>query len=441
MSVEPSPSKRFPFSFLTSNKGPKKPNQKKSRKNKVIIYGVLALLILAAALASSLKPLQGTVITVEPREFVKGFTEEGQVLAAMEWPLYNSVDGKITSIHVQNGDPVTKGQVLLELDTTDLVYQLDSLKAQLKSVEGQHLQTSSDPHEALIRQQNLFIEQAEKDYLALEQNLARVKALYEAGALPLTQYEEAQLQTESAKNFLEQQKTALDLIYEQHEPLQGTEQIYAGQKEALKAQIRQLENRVSKSKVIAPEDGLIKDCNLKEGEFALIGQLLLKVFADQGYKVESYVLASEAPSIKPGDSVEIIQDTSIGNQALSGQVERVDPAAVERISPLGLKENRVKVTILLHSDSPVIIGSTMDVRFTTHQESDQIMVSKTALFPYGEGEALWVVREGKTQIQPVIKGMENDREVLILEGLASGEQVLLDTDLPGLKEGKTIKSL
>ncbi|TWH59427.1 HlyD family secretion protein [Desulfitobacterium sp. LBE] len=442
MSVEPSPAKGFPFSLFKKGRKPGtlKNNQKTTRKRRIILYGVIAALVLASVLASSLKPLEGTVLTVEPKEFVRGFTEEGQVLAAKEWPLYNSLDGKVVAVHVQNGDSVTKGQTLLELDTTDLAYQLAALKAQLQSVEGQHLQTSGAPINALVRQQTLLIEQAERDAQALEQNHTRMKALYEAGAISLTQYEEIRLQSERARNFLEQQKAALNLLYEQ-QSLPGSEQIYAGQKDALQAQISQLEDRIEKARVTAPEDGLIKDLYLKAGEFAPAAQLLLNVFADKGYKVESYILAKEAPSTKAGDSVEIIQDTNLGNQFLTGTIENVDPSAVERISPLGLKENRVKVSVFLHSESTVIIGSTVDIKFITHRAEAQLMIPKTALFPYQGGDAVWAVHEGKARIRPVVKGMENDREVIILEGLAPGEQVLLDTDLAGLKEGKKIKAL
>lgn len=444
MSVErPSPIKNFPFSFLKkdSNKSAKKAKPKKSKQKKMLIYGIIALLILSAVVFSSLKPLEGAVITLQPQEFVKSFTEEGQVLAAKEWPLYNTVNAKVATILVENGDQVKQGQVLLKLNTQDLVYQLEALKAQRKSVEGQRLQAHTNPYPALIEQQNLLIAQAEKDHLAQEENLARSKALYEAGALPLVQYEEAQQQAERAKSFLTQQKTALELIYEQHQPQQGTEQFYGGQIEALNAQIAQLEDQIALGQVTAPADGLIKDLTLREGEWVTPGQLLLNLFQNSSYKVKSYVLASEASAIKTGDTVETTQDSSLEDLVLPGQIENVEPSAVERISPLGLKENRVKVSILLHSESPLIIGSTLDVNFITHKEPAQIMVPKTTLFPYGEGEAVWVVRAGVANIQPVVKGMENNREVIILEGLTAGEHVLLDTDLPGLKEGKKIKAL
>lgn len=439
MSVErPTPSKRFRFPFL--NKDPKKTSPKVSKKKKRIIYGIIAALILAAGIVPTLMPLEGKLLTVHPEEFTKGFTEEGQVLAAKEWPLYNAVDGKVASLSVRNGDRVTKGQVLLEIGTSDLNYQLDSLKAQLKSIEGQRLQNYRNPYEALLKQQALLLEQAEKDSLSQDQNFVRMKALFDAGALPLVQYEEAQSQAAKAKNFWEQQKNALQLLYEQQSPAPGTDLFFAGQKEALNAQISQLEEKILKSKVTAPQDGIVKDLTLKEGVLLPQGQLLLHVFQEQGYKLESYVLASDALEIKPGNSVEVIQDTSSGKKTLSGLVESIDPSAIERISPLGLKENRVKVTLDLISEAPVILGSSMDVKFTTQKESNQLMVPKTTLFPYQEGQAVWVVRNGKAGIQPVSKGMDNDRQVIITEGLADGDQLLLEADLKGLKVGKRIKT-
>lgn len=441
MSVErPTPSTRFRFHLPFLSKGPKKTSLKGSKKKRRIIYGIIAVLILAAGIASTLMPLQGKLLTVHPGEFTKGFTEEGQVLAAKEWPLYNGVDGKVASISVKNGDRVTKGQVLLEIGTSDLNYQLNTLKAQLKSIEGQRLQNYRNPFEALVKQQTLLLEQAEKDSLAQDQSLVRTKTLYDAGALPLVQYEEAQNQAAKAKNFWEQQKSALQLLYEQQVPAPGTELFFAGQKEALNVQISQLEEKIEKSKVTAPQDGVVNDLNLKEGALLPQGQLMLHVFQEQGYKLESYVLASDALEIKPGDSVEVVQDTSSGKKTLSGQVESIDPSALERISPLGLKENRVKVTLDLKSEAAVVLGSSMDVKFTTQKESNQLMVPKTALFPYQEGQAVWVVRNGKAEIQPVSKGMENDRQVIVKEGLADGDQLLLETDLKGLKEGKRIKA-
>ncbi|NMA67991.1 MAG: HlyD family efflux transporter periplasmic adaptor subunit [Desulfitobacterium sp.] len=433
----PTPNQKEPLGRVFSKKSDLK---RKFTSKKVLLIGAIVIIFLASTLYSTFRPLSGNVLAVQPSSFTISFTEEGQILPAQEWPLYNEVAGKITSLHVQNGDQVKEGQFLMELDTTDLQYQLKSLEAQLKSIEGQRLQTQQEPYTALIKQQTLLIEQAEKSKEFFAENLERLTALYEAGAISLADYEEAQLEAYNAESFLEQQKAALELLYEQSEPPQGTSQFFVGQKEALQVQINQLKEMISKGTITAPATGMIKDCLFKEGEYSAIGQPLLTVYEMDSYKIETFIPASEAAAIKTGDHVLIQQNRPQGKEEFNGEVLRVEPSAVEIISPLGLKEKRIKVTISFTSDIPVIIGSNADIQFTTYEAEEKLQVPKNTLFPYEEGDGLWVVREGKAQIQPVVKGMENQRDVIIEEGISPGDLILLDKDLPGLKEGRRIKS-
>ncbi|HBV87296.1 MAG TPA: RND transporter [Desulfosporosinus sp.] len=411
-------------------------------KRKVLIFGGLILVMLISVTISKTMPLPVNVIALQTQDFSKGFTEEGEVMAAQEWPIFNPFEGELQSLKVQNGDSVKKGQVLLEMNTSDLQYQLEGLKSQLQSIEGQRLQSYKRPNEAQIAQQTLLIQLAEKDAQAEEDNLTRMKALYDAGSISRVQYEEAERTLERAKNLLEQQRFGLQLIYEQHQTSQGTELYYSHQKKALQAKIDQLEDKINKASVIAWQDGVIKDLTLKEGNVIPQGQQIMTVFTNEGYKLESFVLASDALDVNVGSLVQVIQATSSGNKTFEGTVDQVAISAVERVSPLGLKENRVKVTIQLAENAPkVVLGSNVDVKFTTLEVPDQLMIPKTALFPYQDGDAVWIIREGKAAIIPVKKGLENDSQVIIKEGLAEGDLVLQDPNLKELNEGKRLKEI
>lgn len=412
------------------------------KQRKFVIMGGLALLILIAVTISNAMPQPVNVIALHPKDFSKGFTEEGEVKAAQEWPIFNLVEGKLQSIKVQNGDSVKKGQVLFEMNTSDLNYQLDGLKAQLQSLEGQRLQTYQKPHDAQVAQQTLTIKQAEEDVQTEELNLSRMKALYDAGSISRVQYEEAERMFEKATSILEQQTLGLQLIYQQHRTTQGTEMFYSNQKKALQAQINQVEDKIGNAVVVANQDGIIKDLSLKEGNVIPQGQQIMSVFKNEGYKLESFVLASDALDIKVGSSVQVVQSTSSGHKSFEGTISAVDISAVERISPLGLKENRVKITILLSEPSPnIVLGSNVDVKYTTVEIPNQLMIPKTALFPYLEGDAVWMMEEGKAKIQPVKKGLENDSQVIIEQGLTDGDLILQDPNLKELEEGKRIKEI
>lgn len=423
-------------------KMPKTQKFRDPKQRKYLITGGLIILIILAVAAAKLSPLSVGGLKIHSQEFTKGFTEEGEIVAAQEWPIFNPVEGKLQSLKVQNGDKVKKGQVLLEMSTSDLNYQLAALQAQYQGLEGERLQNHKNPDDAQVEQQKLIVQQAEKDAQTEEQNLARMKALYQTGSISTVEYEAAQASTEKAQNYLEQQKEGLQLIYEQYQASQGTEQYYVSQKKALQAQIDQLVDKISQAEVVALQDGTVKDLSLKEGSVVPLGQQIMTVYGNNGYKIESFVLASDAPDIKVGSPVQIIQNTSIGNKSFTGKVEALDPSAVERISPLGLKENRVKITIQLKTPSAsVVLGSNVDVNFTTLEEPNKLLIPKTALFPYQQGDAVWVLQQGKAKIQPVKKGLENDRDVIIEQGLSEGDVVVLDPNIPNLKEGKRVKAV
>lgn len=413
----------------------------KAKHRKFIVMGVLAVLVLIMVVISNALPLSAKVFTLHLQDFTKGFTEEGEIIAAQEWSVVNPVEGELQNLKVKNGAQVKKGQVLFKMSTSDLNYQLKILRAQTQSLEGQRSQSYKSPYGAQVAQQQLIIQQAEKDVQSEELNLSRMKDLYDAAAISLVQYEEAQTTFEKAKNILDQQRLGLQLIYEQLTTPSGTEMYYDNQKKAIEAQINQVQDKITKAVVVAQQDGIIKDITLIEGNVLPQGQKIMTLFTKNAYKLESYVLASDALDIKVGSSVQLIQGTSTANQVFEGKVETVAISAVERISPLGLKENRVKITILLDESSPVVVlGSNVDVKFTTINVPGKLMIPKTALFPYQEGEAVWVVQQGKAKIHAVKKGQENDSQVIIEEGLSDGDLILQDPNLKDLKEGKGIKA-
>ena len=125
--------------------------------------------------------------------------------------------------------------------------------------------------------------------------------------------------------------------------------------------------------------------------------------------------------------------------AYEGTVAKIAPAALEKLSALGLVERRVKVTIDLDGDVNALRpGYTLDVEFTTHRQEGKLVVPKTVVFPYDKGDAVWVVREGKAVIQPVTTGLETGTDVVIEEGLQPGDKVIINPKLEGLKEGKKV---
>ncbi|HHY06397.1 MAG TPA: efflux RND transporter periplasmic adaptor subunit [Clostridia bacterium] len=364
------------------------------KKKAKIILGSLCLVALVLFLVfNKSNDLDAKLLKVQPRTIAKTFTEEGLVKAAKEDPLYTTSGGKIIDLHIQEGQQVQKGQLLLTFDPTELHFELQQLQGQLKSLQAQ--------------------QELELSKLGLD----KLKELYAIGAISQKEYEDA-LHTANSD-------------------------YYPGQIETLRAQIESLRYKLTQSSVYAPVSGIISQLDLREGMVLAPGTPLCTIYQEGTYLVEGYVLTEDAAHIHPNMEVKLIQDNKEQEIGFKGWVQKIAPAAEEKMSALGLLEQRLKVTIEPELPENLILkpGYALDIEFTINKQEDKLVVPKTVLFPYQDGEALWVVRQNTAQIQPVETGFENERDIVIEKGLKAGDLVLLDPQLEGLKEGIRIKPI
>jgi HlyD family secretion protein len=374
--------------FLNPENNGRKNKMKKKWK---LILGALVLLsIIVLTVMQYTKPLTAELLTVERTTIANTFKEEGIIKAQNEALIYSVYGGKITNLPVKEGDTVKRGSLLAKFDSQELSYQLQNLQAQRRSIEAQ------------------------KDLQELTVDLEAKKLLYEAGSLSLKEYEEAQ--------------NTLNSDY------------YPALIAAVDAQISLLNYQLAQSNVYAPSEGTVSKVSVKQGMVVAPGMHLLSILTGQELILEVFVLTEDASRLQPKTEVKLIQKNKSGDISLDGVIESIAPAAEEKISALGLIEQRVKVTITPHIPQNLVLkpGYALDVLFTLDKQEDQLVVPKTSVFSHGESDALWVLENGKAVIRPVTKGMSNDREVAILSGLKEGDQIILNPKLEGLAEGKKI---
>lgn len=286
------------------------------------------------------------------------------------------------------------------------------------------------------------ISQLELDLDNYETNLKRTEELYKVGAATKKELEEVQNLVEKTNLSLTQEKKALLLLKQSSDSPDGTNQYYAGRAAAINAQIAQLEYQINQSILTAPVNGIVANLNSKKGELTDPGEPVITIIQKDAYQVETFVLTKDAVSLRENVPVSLVLDRNNKKDVtFSGSIQEISPTATEKISALGLEEKRVKVIIdfLQPEGLTLIPGAKLDVEFTVEKRDNQLVVPKTALFPYEDGTALWVVRQGKAHILPVVTGFQTNQETAIEEGLSLGDLVILNPQLEGLKEGKKLK--
>lgn len=408
---------------------------------KWIIGAIFAVGIGGYFVYNSTKPLEAELLEVKAQTISQSFKEEGLVTAAVERPVYSVINGKIINIPVSEGQKVNKGDLLVEIESKDLESQLSQLRAQLESINGQEKQAKKTPYTAQVKQQHLMMEETKRQIELERQNLTRIKTLYESGAVSKKELDDANNRVEQLENNLLQQEQALELIEEQSEPLAGTDQYFKGLKESLNEQIDHLKYLISNNRIVAPISGIVNELPVREGAMITAQTPLMTLTSNDELQVEVFLLTEDVISVEEGMPVTLIQKRKNGDLEFPGVVTAIAPAAEEKISALGLTEHKIKVTIAPETNKAPELrpGYALDVKFTTLEQENKIAVPKVVLFPYEDGDALWLVKDGKVMVQKVETGMETDELVVIEKGLQVGDVVVKNPQLEGIKEGKEVK--
>ncbi|OEH84921.1 hypothetical protein BHU72_06940 [Desulfuribacillus stibiiarsenatis] len=410
---------------------------------KWIKWGLFVIIGVAIAFymyQESNKPLEVDIMQVAWQSLEEKIEEEATVVAVHDRSVYSLTPGKVDKVYFKEGAQVKKGALLFQIDNRELGYQISQLKAQLISLEGQERQMYPELRPSQIRSQELAIEQARIQLESAKEDVIKVEALYEAGAISQEMYLQAQRAVVTLSNQLAQQEQALEVLKDRAIPTSGIDQQFMGQRELVQAQIALAEYQLSNTRIYAPIGGIVQEKYIEEGMVIPPGFAAFTIYDGTQFELETLVLMEDIVDLEVGIPVTITQPRKTGDIEFPGVVRVIASTAQPTVSTLGLKETRVKVSISIdHKDIPAGVrlglGYVFDVAFVTHQETNQLIIPKTSIFTYDGADAVWVVKDGVAEIQKIHKGFESADRVVVEQGLELGQQMIRNPRIDGLKPG------
>jgi len=471
------------------------------RKWKIIL---IVLVLLAAAgfgLSQYLQAPEVEVTRAELTTLKRSFTEEGFVVPQHERTVVSLQPARVQELLVQVGDRVDRGELLAVLDDAEMIYSMEALRAQLDRLEGERLQLEEKPGPAqeesykiriaeaeanlaaasrnLDRMESLYVEsyeigvkEAAERLAAAERNYNRVEQLYQAEIASRVDYEQAQDVLSQAENYLAQQEhalqvfleaeytqaeelvrqaelnlaqqeKALQVLFESYRPPRGSSEVIEAQRKALQAQLDLFQYQLNYYRLTAPISGVVSQVNAREGEITGPQAYLLRLLQEEDLRVEVRVLTRDIYDMAPGMAVNLVLELRDKEIPFPGEVVEIAPFAEKSYSPLGLEEERVKVTLIPNLPAGVQIapGYRLHVEFTTEEQHGMLVVPKTALFTYQGEDALLVVENERLRLRTVSTGLETRQEVAILAGLDEGDLVVLDPQRSPADEDSRVSSI
>src|SRR5215208_5888024 len=413
-----------------------------SKKTKWGVGGGIVLAIVLVGVLSAAKgrnkATEVRMENVERRDLVASVTASGQIQPHNKVDLASDITGRVTRLAVKEGDLVTKGQFLLEIDP--LQYRAAAERA-AAAVASSRSQASSARPSLLQARRNynrlLELKKANPTLVSDEQ-VEQLK----------TQMEVAEAQLESANNGIAQAQASL----------------------------RDAQSLLAKTTIFAPMTGRVTRLNVQEGETAIMGTLnkdaatLLTISDMSVLETKVKVDETDVSRISVGDSAEV-QIDAFPDTTFVGRVVEISNSSVRGAT--GQQQNAdqavdYEVTIQLvntpnetrpdfSATAKIITDSrrealSIPIIALTVRENEALAKEDTAV---GLGkpkpkkevgkkdvEGVFVVAaDNKVTFRPVKVGIAGEKHFEVLNGLKSGDKIVAGTyqAIRELKDGALVR--
>jgi len=408
-------------------------------KKKVIIAIIFITIIITVSYIKYVKRfIEVNTATVEKGNITKYVEELGVVKSENQVNIYSATTGMVSKVLVDIGHKVKKGDVLVILDKDEIIRDMEQLSNKRKAILAEYNEAKKPIDNREISKLELEIEDLEKKLANLRRILDNKKTLYDEGAISYEEYQEALLQMESETINLEKVKLDLEII---KRPIsQDIVTKFETQLRQLDIQEKDLEKTYKDSIINSNIDGIVFGKFVEEGSYIQQGTSIMDIGNIDKLYIESDILVEDVMEVLEGAKVHITnKDLNIVD--LEGTVKNIHPYAFAKTSDLGIQQKRVKVDIEINGNEKSLRpGYDLVVKIITEEVNNALIVPKKALFIIDGKDYVFIDDNGKAKLREVITGIENDKDVQIIQGLREGEIVILSPHKE-IREGIRIKGI
>ena len=323
---------------------------------------------------------------VEKATIESSVTATGTIEAVTQVEVGTQVSGIIDKIYVDYNSVVHKGQVIAELDKSNLVSEMNSAVSQLQS--------------------------AQSDLNYQQSNFKRMKTLFDKGLISANDYESARLTLEQAQSLVAQRQEA----------------------------VTKAKTNLGYATITSPIDGIVLGKSVEEGQtvassfntptlFTIVKDMTdMRVIANvdeadigqvrEGQRV-TYTVDAYPNEVFEGTVTQVRNQATTESNVVTYEVVISAPNPDLKLKP-GLTAN---VTIFTLEQTGIVSVPTKALRYTPTKET---IGPKDKIVDCQGPQKLWV-REGNTFKAYAVKtGITNGTRTQILSGVKEGTAVIVD---------------
>jgi len=395
---------------------------------------------------------------VQRGEVINSIQFSGRIGPVVEEELFFRTSGYVEAVYVSRNERVQAGDILAELETTDLQNQLAQAKADLETAQFSSARQLAEA-QANLKIAELRLAQARARFPDLTAAEVALQQATQAEADAAYEYEKAQNRTWEWR-FEEVQKAYTDMwqgakdnlaiaqanydaaVAEQHaNSLELTiletevelarmrlEEVEAGlDLQRTQLAVDRLEDQLADARVIAPFDGLVLSLSLTEGRL-VDGYKTVAIIAEPSeLEVSADPMDKELRELAEDMRVTIVP-VSRPSESIEGYVRRLPYPYGGGGRSSGAEEEDTSTRVALTvtpAEAGLELGDLVRVTVVLERKDDVLWLPPQAIRTF-EGRRFVVVQEeGEAQRRVDVKvGIESEDRVEIEEGLTEGQTVI-----------------
>lgn len=409
------------------------------KRDRILLAFVMALFLgRAPLLRAQHESVRARVVDVAVTRPSKGTLTRwirtmGTVEAKRCLTVSSEIQGRVAQVCVDEGDAVTRGQLLLRFDSAEAEAQVERMDAAVEICRA----------ELALREAGATPEEREAARAAQRQAEARLEGTRcEKDRIVglLARKAASRQQLDAATAAYEAAKAGAEALAER------CKRVLAGAREEeiamARARCRETAARLrlarihfDRTRLLAPETGVVTKRCIDEGEVVsqmTLGNPLLEICAMDPIHVLANLPDRDLRHLRPGSLARLRSDA--WPEGFEGRLRRVAPTAEARSRMLAVE---IEVP---NAEGRLRPGMLVQVELRVGHREGVDCVATEALFGPPGGEWVWIVKDGKACRRPLHLGLRDGDRAEILEGLKADEAYVVKGGF-GLVEGQDLRVL
>jgi RND family efflux transporter MFP subunit len=424
------------------------------RRHRVTLVLLALLAIMAALVFFRIRGQQARAVTRTP-EVVVGVAKPerrdleitllytGDILPNRQTPIFAKTSGYIRSIRADRGDFVKAGQLLVEIEPTEMEHALDQARASVATAEAglQVARTNLESARANLLNQQATLAKAQAVLDNDRRQAERLAELFAKGLVSAADRDNARTTYESSQAVLRAQDAQVQVARVQIQTSESQVRLAESQVEQQRAGLRMAQMRVDDTRITAPFSGYISQKGLDVGaavssSAAATSNASVAILVLQDIdpvKIQIEVPEREVSRVRVGNAVRLITD-AYPDRRFAGEVRRVVHALDPRTRTMGVEVDIPNRELLLKP------GMYARVQLVLGVHRDALLLPIAALVGGESRPGVLLIRDGKVSMVPVELGPTDGPLVQVTKGLGPDDRVILQgKEL--VREGQAVKAV